>query len=53
MKFPLEELTKENNNEKFHELALCLSHVLGSKSIWKSGWTLLINPKKKNEWLWD
>ena len=33
LKLLLEELTKENNNEKFHELSLFLSHVLGSKSM--------------------
>ena len=53
MNLPLEELTKENNNEDFNGLALFLSHALGSKSIWKFGRTLLLNPKKKNEWLWD
>ena len=36
LKLPLEELTKENNNEKFHGLLLFLRHVLGSKSICKS-----------------
>ena len=32
LKLPLEELTKENNDEKFHGLLLFLSHVLGSAS---------------------
>ena len=47
LKLPLEKLTKENNNEKFHVLSLFLSHVLGLKSICKSHWTLSINPRKK------
>ena len=37
--------------EEFHGLLLFLIHVLGSKSICKSHWTLSINPRKKNEWL--
>ena len=50
LKLLFEELTKENNNKKFHGLSLFLSHVLRSKSNCKLHWTLLINPKKKRKW---
>ena len=44
LKLPLEVLTKENNNEKFHGLSLILSRVLRSKSI---SHLTSINPRKK------
>ena len=35
------------------ELSLFLSHVLESKSIAKLQWTLSINSRKGNRWVWD
>ena len=41
LKYPLEELTRENNDEKFHGLSIFLSQFPGSKSI-----------PEKNKWLY-